>query len=161
LVQVLPLLHIDDSENDRLLVEQAIFLSGTQFEFHGAGSFGEALLYFQSHGAGGARRFPLPSLVLLDYDLGKTNGADFLYWLRARKHLTSVPVVMLSGSPGRGRVGECYAAGANYFLNKPAGIERMKAIVRALRFGLRGAEGLSGIVFLKEYQPPSWQLHSP
>jgi CheY-like chemotaxis protein len=150
----LPLLHIDDSGEDRLLVEQAIFLTNAQFEFHGAASFEDALSYFQSHeDDGGQQEFPCPALVLLDYDLGKSKGTDFLYWLRVMKKLSSIPVVMFSGSAGRSQIAECYAAGVNYFLSKPTDLLQLKIIVRTLRFSLRSAQGLNGIVFLKEYQP--------
>jgi DNA-binding response OmpR family regulator len=89
---------------------------------------------------------------LLDYQLGKHIGTDFLYWLRVMKSMTAIPVVMFSGSTDSEHVAECYEAGANLFLNKPTGLERLKPIVQALHTSVR-CQVPSVIFRLKEYQP--------
>ena len=92
-------------------------------------------------------------MVLLDYELGgNTTGLDFLYWLRVRKKIASLPVVMFSGSPGRDHIAECYAAGADHYLTKPNDMERLKRIVRTLYVGLVSRPP-GPITLLKEYQP--------
>ena len=151
----LPLLYIDDSENDRLLVRDAISLTKTQFVFYQADGLQAAIPYFHSHRHDGAPNpFPRPALVLLDYDLGNHTGADVLYWLRVKEKLTSIPVAMFSGSPGKLHVENCYAMGANHFIRKPNDLERLKTIVRTLHFSLvSDNRHPSPILRLPEYQP--------
>jgi CheY-like chemotaxis protein len=152
--RALPLLQIDDSPDDRHLVEQAIFLTNTQFKFHGAASFEDALPYFQSHGDEGEQQeFPCPALVLLDYDLGKSKGTDFLYWLRVMKKMPTVQVVVFSGSANQDDIEDCYANGANHFLSKPNDLTRLKAIVRSLHLSLSILKLPDPLALLPEYQP--------
>jgi len=150
----LPLLYIDDSADDRLLVKEAIALTKTPFTYHEADGLESAMLYFQLHGHHGELE-QRPAMVLLDYELGRnTTGVDFLYWLRVRKKMTSLPVVMFSGSPGRDHIVECYAAGVDYYLTKPHEMERLKRIVRTLHIGLVSRPP-GPIPLLREYQPDS------
>jgi CheY-like chemotaxis protein len=142
------LLHIDDVENDRILVREAIAQSRTPFEYHAADGVEAGMSYLDF-----GEEYP-PAMVLLDYNLGTHTGADFLYWLRELKQMTSIPVVMLSGSPGNCHVQECYAAGANHFITKAVDFHRLQVIVRTLHLSL--VSDLSGpdlILELAEYRP--------
>jgi CheY-like chemotaxis protein len=145
----LPLLHIDDSKSDRIIVREAIALAKIPFTFYGADSPESAKPFFQLHGDDA--RYPQPALVLLDYDMRPHTGADFLDWLRLEKGIASIPVVMLSGSEGQHHIAECYAKGANHFLSKPANMERFKEIVRSIHDSLR-SETSEPIVQLLEYK---------
>jgi len=129
---LLPLLHVEDSPVERLLVRGAIALTKTPFDFYEAGGLESAMPFFRVHSRNDERRYPQPAAVLLDYDLGTETGTDFLYWLRVLKRNESVPVVMFSGSAGKANVEGCYAAGADYFVSKPKSLERIKSVVRAL-----------------------------
>ena len=120
-----------------------------------------AIPYFQFHRHDGEpKQYPRPAVVLLDYDLGNHTGADFLYWLRTMKSLTSLPVVMLSGSAGRLHVAKCYEMGANYFLSKPADLARLKHIVRTLHLSLV-LHRPGPIQRLEEFQPDAREAAIP
>jgi len=143
----LPLLHVDDSANDRSLVKVAISLTHTPFEFYEANGLDAAMRHFLLADS----KHPRPALVLLDYEMGGHTGLDFLHWLRGLKKITGLPVVMFRGSPGREHVVECYAAGANHFLRKPKDLESLKRIVRALHIWILSGEP-SAVTLLKEYR---------
>ena len=150
----MPLLHIDDCANDRLLVREAIFLSHTPFTFYQANGMESAIPYFQSHRQNGEpTQCPRPALVLLDYDLGDHTGANFLYWLRLIKKITSIPVIVFSGSVAQSQVAECYSTGANHYLSKPKELDRLKIIVHTLHLSLVSPHRPGPIQFLQEYQP--------
>lgn len=143
------LLHIDDSEDDRFLVKEAIILAKTPFVYHEADGLQSAISYFRHPGELEQR----PALVLLDYELGgNATGADFLYWLRVHKRIRWLRVVMLSGSPGRDHIVECYTAGVDYYLTKPNYMARLKEIVRTLYAALLSPV-TDPIPLLMEYQP--------
>jgi CheY-like chemotaxis protein len=147
----LPLLHIDDSAHDRILVKEAITLTRTPFAYHEADGLESAMSYFLIHGKGELEQ--RPALVLLDYQLSRnTTGVDFLFWLRTRKKITSLPVIVFSGSSGLHHIGECYSAGADHYLSKPIDFTRLKRIVRTLHIELV-SRSPGPIPLLKEYQP--------
>jgi CheY-like chemotaxis protein len=145
-----PLLHVDDSANERFLVKRAIFVTKTPFALYGAAGLESAIPYFQCH-LHQPEKFPRPAMVLLDYEMGDHTGADFLYWLRAMKKITSIPVVLFSGSVGNRHVASCYATGANYFISKPKDSQRLKEIVQALYHSLL-SQRPGPILLLDEYQ---------
>ena len=141
---LLPLLHVDDSANERLMVRHAIEITKTPFNFEEADCIESAVPYFE--------RQPWPAIVLLDYDMGRHTGVDFLIWLRGLKNITSVPVAMFTGSVGGKHIVECYANGANYFLSKPKYSERLQEIVRTL-YEAVALRNPSMIRSLEEFQP--------
>lgn len=156
----LPLLHIDDSSDDRALVAQAIFLTDTPFTFHEATGLESAIPFFQSSAE--IEHPEAPALILLDYNLGDHTGVEFLYWLRLMKKIRSVPVVMFSNSTSPREIAECYSNGANYFINKPTDLARLKLIVRSLHESLVPYERPGLLRLLTEYQPdPAQQAGSP
>lgn len=106
----IPLLHIDDSASDRLLIKEAINLTKTPFVLFQADGLDSAVEYFQARNTNQTALYPGPALVLLDYDLGGGNtGCEFLRWFRQMKKNNITPVVISSGSSGRRNVEECYA----------------------------------------------------
>jgi CheY-like chemotaxis protein len=148
---MMPLLHVDDSANERLLVKRAIASTGTPFDCFEAAGLEIAMPFFETNLHFGQHRFPRPAVVLLDYDLGENNGTDFLYWLRILKKAESVPVVMFSGSVGKPNVEECYAIGANHFVSKPSSFERLKSIVQALHLSVSTPQQPCPLSLLPEY----------
>lgn len=149
----LPLLHIDDSADDRFFIKQAILRTQTAFTLYQAESLEASTPYFQFYKHnGGPRQCACPALVLLDYDVGTQKGTDFLVWLRLVKRITSIPVVMLSGSVSQPHIEECYANGANCFLSKPKDLTAMETIVRSLYLSLTIPNGPNHLLLLPEYQ---------
>jgi CheY-like chemotaxis protein len=153
-VDAFPLLHVDDSADDRLLVREAILLTKTRFTVYEADSFEAAMPYFQFRKHDGEpKQYPRPALVLLDYNLGAHTGADFLIWLRVIKKITAIPVVMFSGRVGQQSIEKCYASGANHFLSKPNNLVSLKVIVRSLHVSFAILKRPGPIAQLQEYQP--------
>jgi CheY-like chemotaxis protein len=78
-------------------------------------------------------RFPLPSLVLLDYNLPGISGQDVLEWIKAQSSLRAVRVVMLSSQRDPDVISRAYEAGVDAFLTKPAGFGALVELVEGLR----------------------------
>jgi len=133
-----PLLHIDDSASDRLLIREAIARAHIPFLLHQADCLDSALKYFRHQRAAHPELHPFPVLVLLDYDLGGGHtGCEFLDWFRLTKKDLTTPVAVLSGSSGQNHVTACYSAGANYFIAKPSTMARFQAIASTLYLSLK------------------------
>lgn len=65
---------------------------------------------------------PFPYLIILDYHSSPANAAEILKELRKSK-CAHIPAIVISGSKNEKIVRECYAAGANSFIQKPADAE--------------------------------------
>jgi CheY-like chemotaxis protein len=118
---------VDDSQDDVFLIQKAFEKAGVanpiKFVYDGE----EAVAYLSGEGQYENRdEFPLPELILLDLKMPRMDGFQVLRWIRARRGLAGIPVLILTTSDQIWEVGAAYALGANSFLNKPADFEDFK-----------------------------------
>ena len=74
-----------------------------------------------------------PDLFLLDINMPDVTGLDFLEFLRRRKDMQELPVVMLSSEAADVMVDKAMAIGADAYVTKPVALEELeKAIEQAL-----------------------------
>ena len=78
--------------------------------------------------------YPTPSLLLLDLKMPLRHGFDVLRWIRleAPPAVRLLPTVLLSSSSRIDDVELGYRLGANAFLTKPATVESMIEMMRAI-----------------------------
>jgi chemotaxis family two-component system response regulator Rcp1 len=74
-----------------------------------------------------------PTLVLLDLNLPRLTGLQFLERVRATPELKAVPVLVLTTSRRREDVWQLYAAGANTYIEKPQDFSRFVEVLRTIR----------------------------
>ena len=63
---------------------------------------------------------PYPALILLNHYAIPLNATDIIKGLKANPKYAHIPIVVLSGTTNDGMLYDCYAAGANSFIKKPA-----------------------------------------
>ncbi len=74
-----------------------------------------------------------PDLILLDLHLPVMNGIDVLRWIRNQPEYRGTPVIVLTAAgDDEALILDCYAAGANSFLPKPATDKRFAEALRVL-----------------------------
>jgi two-component system chemotaxis response regulator CheY len=74
-----------------------------------------------------------PALILLDINLPKISGKDFLVTLRKQQQYNDLPVLMLSSEFADSEVDEFMRIGADGYVFKPVTIEEMQqAIEKAI-----------------------------
>jgi CheY-like chemotaxis protein len=78
---------------------------------------------------------PRPDLILLDINLPKLSGHEFLALLGADPDLKSIPVVVFSGSPNPADHARAKASGAFAFVVKPSALEPFVDAVAAIVLG--------------------------
>jgi len=83
---------------------------------------------------------PLPRLVLLDLNMPRLNGFEVLARLRADERTRLLPVVIFSSSDQRSDEREARRLGANGYVRKPAGFEKLRAVVAQLEHDWLGTE---------------------
>lgn len=94
-----PILIVDDHPDELFLTERLIRKTGTRHPIRTANGGDEAIdLLRKSCLAGGGRRGDKPVLVFLDVNMPMVNGFEVLRWIRKKKALRRVKVIMLSSS---------------------------------------------------------------
>jgi two-component system response regulator len=127
------ILHVEDDENDVLLIQHALKKAGILEPVQVASDGHLAIDYFEGSGKFADRvKFPLPSLVLLDLKLPHVPGLDVLKWIRQQAGVLT-PVVILSSSEHEDDIASAYKLGANAYLVKPSDSSRLAEMARSIK----------------------------
>lgn len=114
-----PIIIVDDSEDDRALLEMAIGRSGVPCRTIMLRSSEEALAYIRRKGRYAKRSYhDQPILFLLDIQLDVLTGFDILHEIRKDVELRLVPILMLSSSDEPSDIRLAYEKGANGYIQK-------------------------------------------
>lgn len=124
----LRILHIEDDGADRDLLERAIRRCAPSFNIlsaiHGDEAF-EILLQ-----ALNSPRPELPDVILLDLNLPRKDGRQFLIELKEQDRLKMIPVVILTTSNAPVDIENCYRHGAACYLVKPLEFNELVELAR-------------------------------
>jgi CheY-like chemotaxis protein len=124
------LLLVEDNEDDVFAFKRALKKSGIAPALQVATDGQKAIDYLAAAAEGTERNdYPFPALVFLDLKLPYHDGLEVLAWIRAHPRLTSLPVVILSGSDeprDHARADELAARG---YLVKPATSEDIRRMI--------------------------------
>lgn len=94
----------------------------------------EALAYLAGAGQYTDRNtYPLPVLVLLDLKLPGMSGLQLLQWIRSRRDVRRIPVVVLTMDEGSATINAAYDAGANSYLVKPGDSQQVLRMVETIQ----------------------------
>jgi CheY-like chemotaxis protein len=127
------ILHVEDDENDVLLVKHALEEATVETPVHVAGDGLQAIDYFQGTAAFADRdRFPLPDLVLLDLKLPFIPGLEVLKWIREDAKLLT-PVIILTSSENETDIAAAYRLLANAYIVKPNQILKLVEVAKAIK----------------------------
>jgi CheY-like chemotaxis protein len=128
------ILLVDDSENDLILMRRAFKKADFNITLHEAHNGAEAIAYLKGDAPYDDRKkFPLPTVMLLDLNMPKRNGFEVLTWVRAQTGLKRLSIIVLSVSMRTEDVERAFDCGTNSFLVKPSNIEALVAMIRCLR----------------------------
>lgn len=125
------ILLVEDEPADACLVKLALREVTRPSRLHHVLDGSEALAFLQRQ----SPRYgdvPRPGLVLLDLNMPRMNGREFLQRLRAEAGYGDIPVVVFSTSEYERDRETCYALGANDFVTKPADIDDFIAAVKGI-----------------------------
>ena len=75
---------------------------------------------------------PRPDLILLDLNMPRMNGREFLVAIKAVPEFADIPVVVLTTSEVERDVEACYKNGAAGYITKPVDMEQFVAAIAQL-----------------------------
>ena len=111
---------VDDSEDDRLLIQNAFRKAGFTSAIHALADGAEAIRYMMGEGEFGDRKkFPYPTFVITDLKMPREDGFAVLDFLRQNPEWAVIPTIVLSGSTDPDDIRTAYMLGASSYHVKP------------------------------------------
>src|SRR2546427_5150862 len=127
------ILLAEDDPNDVLLIQRAFQRTHVANPLQVVRDGEEALAYLSGQGPFSDReRHPLPVLMLMDLKMPRKSGLEVLEWVRQRPGLKRLPIIVLTSSNQSPDINRAYEMGANSYLVKPAGFDKLLELVKNL-----------------------------
>ena len=121
------ILLVDDNQADVLLMREALRQAEIHHPVDVAGDGEQALARLRDTEA------PAPDLMLLDLNLPRVDGREVLAQVKSDPELRSLPVIVLSTSSAPPDIEFAYAKGANAYVRKPLGMDRLVEAAKSIR----------------------------
>lgn len=121
-----PILLVEDDEVDKMTVERALADLGEKTKLVPTHNGTEALEYLRN------RTNKKPYLILLDWNMPKMNGQEFLTIIKGDDKLKKIPVVIHSTSIAREDINKSFELGAAGYMVKSQDYEKSKNTLRAI-----------------------------
>jgi CheY-like chemotaxis protein len=123
------ILLVEDNPSDIELTRRALQKSHIANQMTVAEDGQEALDYLFGDDP---RRNELPALILLDLKLPKVDGLQVLRQIRADRHTSHLPVVILTTSNEEQDIAQSYDLGANSYIRKPVDFKQFVDAIQYL-----------------------------
>jgi CheY-like chemotaxis protein len=125
------ILLVEDEPADANLVRAAFREGKVHCRLHHVQDGVEALAFLRRQGEP-YRDAPQPDLILLDFNMPRMNGREFLAAVKLDQALDIIPVVVLTTSDVERDVVASYKLGAAGYVTKPVDMEQFIDAVRQL-----------------------------
>jgi DNA-binding response OmpR family regulator len=133
--ELISILLVDDDEDCRLLVRDAIESANVKNDVFEVSNGEEALAFI--HQLPPYEDAPRPGLVYLDIDMPQLNGLDVLRELKAHADTHDIPVVMMTAIDDDKEKMEAAHYGANSYCVKPTDpIHFIETVIKATDYWL-------------------------
>jgi len=123
------ILLVDDDEDCRTLIRDAISECKVSNDVHEVRNGREALDFLRRRGA--FANAPRPGLVYLDIEMPGLDGQSVLREIKGDPALRDIPVVMMTGVADEAQMAQAAKNGANSYTLKPASAEQFLRTVLA------------------------------
>jgi len=121
-----PILLIEDDDVDVMTVKRAIRDLKVTNQLVSIGDGEEAIEYLRTEST------TKPCIILLDLNMPKMDGAEFLKIIKADKALKKIPIVILTTSNSDRDVIESFERGAAGYMVKSVDYEKFVETIRAI-----------------------------
>lgn len=132
------ILIVEDNDDDFFATMRAFGKANLSNPVRRCTNGDQALDYLLRRGEfSAADAAPRPGIILLDLNLPGTDGRSVLHAIKSTPELQKIPVIVLTTSNAEQDIEQCYAAGANSYVQKPVDFEGfIRAISRLSEFWL-------------------------
>jgi CheY-like chemotaxis protein len=130
LPHAIEILLLEDEVADAYLVKLALKENKIRARLHHVVDGREGLLFLQQQG--NYCKAPRPDLILLDLNMPRMNGYEFLAVIKNNEQLKAIPVVVLTTSDAESDILHSYQLGAASYMTKAVGIEQFISAIKKL-----------------------------
>ncbi|MEI7795198.1 MAG: response regulator [Methylococcaceae bacterium] len=127
---MIEILLLEDEPADAYLVRMALRESKTTANLHHVVDGREGLNFLQQIGT--YANSPRPDLILLDLNMPRMNGYEFLIAVKENPALDGIPIIVLTTSEAESDVSRAYKLGASSYISKPVDMSKFVDTVRQL-----------------------------
>jgi CheY-like chemotaxis protein len=114
------ILIVEDSDDDFFATMRAFKKTNFANPIQRCTNGDQALDYLFQRGEFSAPgKAPVPSIILLDLNLPGTDGREVLRLIKEDPTLMKIPAIVLTTSNAQQDIEQCYASGANSYVQKP------------------------------------------
>ena len=118
------ILIVEDNDDDYIATMRAFKRANLVNPVHRCTNGDQALDYLLQRGEFSIPgKAPRPNIILLDLNLPGTDGRSVLHTIKAEPELLKIPVIVLTTSNAEQDIEQCYASGANSYVQKPVDFE--------------------------------------
>jgi len=128
--QQLNILLIEDEKADAYLTQKALEKTGVSFNMQHVFDGAEALDFLRSADSDEQTRHP--DLILLDLNMPRMDGRQFLVQIKQETRLRGIPVVILSTSDAERDIHQCYDLYASGYMVKPGSMDKFAHLMEGL-----------------------------
>jgi len=128
------ILIIEDNIDDEFMIRRAFQKAHIVNEIKCVRDGEEALDYLLKRGPFAEAQHAMPGLVLLDLNLPKVTGKEFLAAITDHEPLKDLPIVVLSVSDSTEDILDCYDSGVYAYLKKPLKPENILDFIMSEKF---------------------------
>jgi len=125
------ILLVEDNQGDVRLVQEAFRETGLPHNLNVAVNGVQAMSFLRHEGRKYAQA-PRPDLILMDLNMREKDGRQTLAEIKADRHLRSIPVVILTGSPHERDIFNAYDSQANSYIVKPIDVEEYIDAIKSI-----------------------------
>ena len=122
-----PILIVEDSEDDFEATQRAFAKANFRNPIKHAVCGEDAVAYLRSANT------TKPGLILLDLNMPGLDGRKTLQLIKATEATKNIPVIVLTTSNDERDIHDCYAFGANTYIQKPVDLDALFAAIRRLK----------------------------
>jgi len=118
---------VDDDAGDTLMAKEALEGADLPLTLHITHDGLDAVSFLQNEAP--YESAPKPDFILLDLNMPRMTGHEFLDWLKSQDNLRSIPVIILTTSDSAQDIEACYNKNANCYITKPVDLEDFTKII--------------------------------
>ncbi len=126
----LEILLVEDNPADVDLILESFAETGRGTRLHPVRNGEDAMRFLRQEGA--YSDAVSPDLVLLDLNLPRMDGREFLEAIKSDPALRALPVIVLTSSQARKDITTSYELHANCYITKPLGLSHFYRIAEAI-----------------------------
>ena len=129
-LKFIQVLLIEDDPQDVEITKEVMELSKVKININVVNNGAEALSYMRKEN--GYTEAIRPDLILLDLNMPKMNGKEFLDEIKKDDDFKMIPVVVLTTSKADEDIIKSYKLGASCYITKPVGLDQFQEVVQAV-----------------------------